>query len=56
MADSVKPTPSYDIDPLETEEWIESLAYVLQQAGPERVRYLLDKLEKAGGFLRKVIE
>ena len=45
MADSGKPTPSIDHDPVETEEWIESLAYVLEQAGPERVKYLLTKLE-----------
>ena len=34
-----------DIDPTETEEWIESLQYVLESKGPERVRYLLNTLE-----------
>jgi len=45
MADSDVSKSTHDLDPVETEEWIESLAYVLQQAGPERVRYLLDRLE-----------
>ena len=46
MADSVAPDTFRDTDPIETEEWIESLAYVLQNGGPERVRYLLDRLEQ----------
>ncbi|MDE2953920.1 MAG: hypothetical protein OXR71_05310, partial [Gemmatimonadota bacterium] len=46
MADSVAPDTFRDTDPIETEEWIESLAYVLQHGGPERVRYLLDRLEQ----------
>jgi pyruvate dehydrogenase E1 component len=35
-----------DIDPAETAEWLESLDYVLQSKGPERVRYLLQKLDE----------
>lgn len=46
MADAPVTNPAHDIDPIETEEWTESLAYVLQQAGPERVRYLIDRLER----------
>ena len=46
MADSVAPGTFRDTDPIETEEWIESLAYVLQNGGPDRVRYLLDRLEQ----------
>ena len=46
MADSVAPNAARDIDPVETEEWIESLAFVRQHAGPDRVRYLIDRLEK----------
>ncbi len=46
MADSVAPGTFRDTDPIETEEWIESLSYVLQRGGPERVRYLLHRLEQ----------
>ncbi len=37
-----------DIDPLETQEWLEALESVLKREGPERVHFILDKLiEKA---------
>src|SRR5262245_60522329 len=37
-----------DVDPLETREWLEALASVLEREGPARANYLLDKLvEKA---------
>ena len=36
-----------DIDPAETAEWLESLDYVLERKGPERVRELLEALEAA---------
>jgi pyruvate dehydrogenase E1 component len=35
-----------DADPAETEEWLESLDYVLQSKGPDRVKYLLSLLEE----------
>ena len=35
-----------DIDPAETQEWLESLEYVLKTRGAERVKYLLDRLDK----------
>ena len=35
-----------DIDPTETQEWLESLEYVLNSRGPERVNYLLSVLEQ----------
>jgi pyruvate dehydrogenase E1 component len=35
-----------DTDPAETEEWLESLRYVLESKGPERVSYLLAKLDE----------
>ncbi|MFV1965123.1 MAG: pyruvate dehydrogenase (acetyl-transferring), homodimeric type [Pirellulaceae bacterium] len=35
-----------DIDPAETAEWLESLDYVLESKGPERVYYLLSVLEQ----------
>ncbi|OIQ44689.1 MAG: pyruvate dehydrogenase (acetyl-transferring), homodimeric type, partial [Gammaproteobacteria bacterium MedPE] len=45
----------HDIDPLETQEWIESLDSVLQEEGPERAHYLLEKLidsaRRKGGHL-----
>ncbi len=33
-----------DVDPIETEEWLDSLDSVLDREGPERARYLLDVL------------
>ncbi len=36
-----------DIDPAETDEWLESLRYVLESKGPQRVNYLLAKLDEA---------
>jgi pyruvate dehydrogenase E1 component len=36
-----------DVDPSETKEWLESLQYVLQAKGPERVKYLLSVLDEA---------
>jgi len=38
------PIPN-DVDPIETAEWLESLDYVLQNRGPERVQQLLAALE-----------
>jgi pyruvate dehydrogenase E1 component len=35
-----------DIDPAETQEWIESLEYVLSSRGPVRAKYLLSVLEQ----------
>ena len=34
-----------DADPAETQEWLESLQYVLGSKGPERVKFLLSVLE-----------
>jgi pyruvate dehydrogenase E1 component len=36
-----------DPDPQETAEWLESLGYVLESKGPERVRQLLQALEES---------
>ena len=47
MATDVKASNTgQDIDPAETAEWLESLRYVLEQKGPERVSYLLSVLEE----------
>lgn len=35
-----------DVDPAETQEWIDSLEYVLSSKGSDRVRYLLSVLEQ----------
>ncbi len=35
-----------DIDPTETQEWIDSLDAIVQQAGPDRARYIIYKLLK----------
>ncbi|MFQ5936132.1 MAG: pyruvate dehydrogenase (acetyl-transferring), homodimeric type [Acidiferrobacterales bacterium] len=44
-----------DIDPLETQEWLEALAAVLEHEGPERAHYLLEQLidsaRRAGAYL-----
>lgn len=34
-----------DVDPVETDEWIDSLEYVIASRGPERAKYLLSVLE-----------
>jgi pyruvate dehydrogenase E1 component len=43
---TASPIPD-DVDPAETAEWLESLDYVLERKGPERVRELLEALEAA---------
>lgn len=40
------PIPN-DVDPAETAEWLESLDYVLERKGPERVQQLLAALEES---------
>jgi hypothetical protein len=40
-----------DLNPQETAEWIESLDEVIDSSGPDRARYLIEKLmERAGEF------
>src|SRR3954469_8789326 len=46
IPDGPVPTTSEDVDPAETEEWLESLRYVLESKGPERVNFLLAKLDE----------
>ncbi|WP_281560684.1 pyruvate dehydrogenase (acetyl-transferring), homodimeric type [Thalassomonas sp. RHCl1] len=36
--------PNIDIDSLETQEWLESMESVLENEGPERAHYLLERL------------
>jgi pyruvate dehydrogenase E1 component len=38
--------PPQDVDPAETQEWLDSLEYVLKTRGPERVRLLLGALDQ----------
>ena len=54
MSDVIKPSqahenpqssPGPDVDPVETQEWIDSLEYVLKSRGPGRAEYLLSALE-----------
>lgn len=44
-----------DLDPLETQEWLESLEAVLSRGGPERAHFLLerlvDKARRSGAYL-----
>lgn len=46
QASGTNPELSHDSDPQETAEWLESLEYVLETAGADRVRYLLKELEQ----------
>ena len=34
-----------DLDPAETQEWLDSLEYVISSKGPDRAKYLLSMLE-----------
>ena len=43
---SADPAPAPDPDPQETVEWLESLGAVVELAGPERARFLLDALQR----------
>ena len=44
-----------DLDPVETQEWLESIDSVLKLHGPERAHFLLEKLvdytRRSGGYL-----
>ena len=37
---------AHDADPQETAEWLESLEYVIQQGGPQRAAFLLQRLKE----------
>src|SRR5690349_18719416 len=37
----------HDVAPTETQEWLDSLEYVLASKGEQRVQYLLDRLEES---------
>ena len=41
-----------DVDPQETEEWIDSLDALVEQGGPERARFVLYKLLKRARMLQ----
>ena len=47
--------PFDDIDPIETGEWVESIDSVLQQHGPERAHFLLNRMidfaRRSGAYL-----
>ena len=48
-------SPFEDIDPVETQEWLESIDSVLRAQGPERAHFLLEKLvdftRRSGAYL-----
>ncbi|HTQ38071.1 MAG TPA: pyruvate dehydrogenase (acetyl-transferring), homodimeric type [Pirellulales bacterium] len=44
--DTNQPSSTVDSDPPETVEWLDSLRYVLESKGPERVNFLLAKLNE----------
>nr|NIT61627.1 hypothetical protein [Fodinibius sp.]NIX00977.1 hypothetical protein [Phycisphaerae bacterium]NIY30207.1 hypothetical protein [Fodinibius sp.] len=41
----LEPNKEVDEKEIETREWLESLEYVIQHGGPERVRELLHELQ-----------
>jgi len=43
---TLKPQTREDLDPQETQEWLESLDEVVEGLGPARVNFLLEKLEE----------
>jgi pyruvate dehydrogenase E1 component len=43
--DDLRKNDNHEIEDIETLEWLESLEYVLQNGGPERVRELLHELD-----------
>jgi pyruvate dehydrogenase E1 component len=48
-------SPFEDIDPIETQEWLESIESVMRARGPERAHFLLEKLvdftRRSGAYL-----
>jgi hypothetical protein len=48
MAPMAGGSPSSDPDPIETAEWLEALASVVEQDGPARARFLLDAVQQPG--------
>ena len=48
-------TPSQDLDPLETREWLESIDSVLRVEGPQRAHFLIERLidraRRSGAYL-----
>src|ERR1700688_4436305 len=48
-------SPYEDIDPIETQEWLESIDPVMRAQGPERAHFLLEKLvdftRRSGAYL-----
>ncbi len=45
MSNPANPPQASDIDPIETQEWIDSLSYVINSKGRDRAQYLLTLLE-----------
>jgi pyruvate dehydrogenase E1 component len=43
----IQPNPAQDEDPVETREWLDSLASVIQESGTERGSYLVQELANA---------
>jgi pyruvate dehydrogenase E1 component len=41
-------SPYEDIDPIETQEWLESIESVMRAQGPERAHFLLEALIDLG--------
>ena len=50
MAESSSPKTFDDIDPQETREWLEALAAVIHHDGPDRARFLIDRLIESSGM------
>ncbi len=50
MSDALTRDANVDDDPEETHEWLESLEFAMAKGGPDRVRYLLERLEQHARF------
>ena len=48
LAEEVPGPDAVDIDPAETEEWLESLRYVLESKGPQRAHLSAGEVERDG--------
>ncbi len=41
----IRPAASEDLNPQETQEWVEAFEQIIDQAGPDRARFLLERMQ-----------
>jgi pyruvate dehydrogenase E1 component len=51
-----KKTPVEDLNPRETAEWLEALDQILDEAGPDRAAFLLDRLTNRAGVFGAALQ